>query len=41
MARDFGIPPLKRNDPAPIWPIWTVTFVAVSVINAAVFLRHG
>jgi hypothetical protein len=40
MARNFGIRPLKRNDRSPIWPMWAAALVAVSVINAAVFLHH-
>jgi hypothetical protein len=41
MARNFGVrPPTSRDDPTPVWPMWAVAFVAIGVINAAMFLPH-
>jgi hypothetical protein len=38
MARNFGVRPLSsRNNRA---PMWVVAFVAIGVINAAMFLPH-
>jgi hypothetical protein len=39
MARNFGFRRSRENR-APIWPMWVVAFVAIGVINAAMFLPH-
>jgi hypothetical protein len=41
MVRNFGIRrPIRHNDRAPVWPILIVAFLAIGMINAAIFLRH-
>jgi hypothetical protein len=41
MARNFGVPrQLNNSTGAPVWPLWIVVFMAVGVINAAVFLHR-
>jgi hypothetical protein len=41
MSRNFGLhSPVRKNDRAPVWPLWAVAFVAIGIINAAMFLPH-
>jgi hypothetical protein len=40
MSRNFGFRPPIRNNRPPIWPMWAVAFLAIGMMNAAVFLHN-